>query len=165
MAILPQRLACDVFLADKRRQDVCLHFLISLQVASLVGADPKEIIFTSGATEANNLAIKGVANFYKEKKNHIITLQTDHKCVLDSCRYLQNKGFKVTYLPVKKDGLVDLELLEKAITPETVLVSVMMVNNEIGMHYTLVHHLHIRCKDPMLCAVVSFQSEHKGVTF
>lgn len=106
----------------------------SLQVASLVGADPKEIIFTSGATEANNLAIKGVANFYKEKKNHIITLQTDHKCVLDSCRYLQNKGFKVTYLPVKKDGLVDLELLEKAITPETVLVSVMMVNNEIGMH-------------------------------
>lgn len=110
---------------------------ISLQVASLVGADPKEIIFTSGATEANNLAIKGVANFYKEKKNHIITLQTDHKCVLDSCRYLQNKGFKVTYLPVKKDGLVDLELLEKAITPETVLVSVMMVNNEIGTHRML----------------------------
>lgn len=110
-----------------------LMFCSSLQVASLVGADPKEIIFTSGATEANNLAIKGVANFYKEKKNHIITLQTDHKCVLDSCRYLQNKGFKVTYLPVKKDGLVDLELLEKAITPETVLVSVMMVNNEIGM--------------------------------
>lgn len=80
------------------------------------------------------MAIKGVANFYKEKKNHIITLQTDHKCVLDSCRYLQNKGFKVTYLPVKKDGLVDLELLEKAITPETVLVSVMMVNNEIGVY-------------------------------
>ena len=105
-----------------------------LQVASLIGADPKEIIFTSGATEANNLAIKGVANFYKEKKNHIITLQTDHKCVLDSCRYLQNKGFKVTYLPVKKDGLVDLELLERAITPETVLVSVMMVNNEIGVY-------------------------------
>ena len=99
-----------------------------------MGADPKEIIFTSGATEANNLAIKGVANFYKEKKNHIVTLQTDHKCVLDSCRYLQNKGFKVTYLPVKKDGLVDLELLEKSITPETVMVSVMMVNNEIGMH-------------------------------
>ena len=102
------------------------------QVASLVGADPKEIIFTSGATESNNLAIKGVANFYKEKKNHIITLQTDHKCVLDSCRYLQHRGFKVTYLPVKKDGLVDLELLKNSITPETVMVSVMMVNNEIG---------------------------------
>ena len=106
-----------------------------------MGADPKEIIFTSGATEANNLAIKGVANFYKEKKNHIITLQTDHKCVLDSCRYLQNKGFKVTYLPVKKDGLVDLELLEKSFTPETVLVSVMMVNNEIGLVSPLYEHL------------------------
>lgn len=103
-----------------------------LQVASLVGADPKEIIFTSGATEANNLAIKGVANFYKEKKNHIITLQTDHKCVLDSCRYLQHRGFKVTYLPVKKDGLVDMQLLADSITPETVMVSVMMINNEIG---------------------------------
>lgn len=103
------------------------------QVASLIGADPKEIIFTSGATESNNLAIKGVANFYKEKKNHIITLQTDHKCVLDSCRYLQNRGFKVTYLPVKKDGLVDLQLLQDSITPETVMVSVMMVNNEIGV--------------------------------
>ncbi len=103
-----------------------------VQVASLIGADPKEIIFTSGATESNNLAIKGVANFYKEKKNHIITLQTDHKCVLDSCRYLQNRGFKVTYLPVKKDGLVDLQLLQDSITPETVMVSVMMVNNEIG---------------------------------
>lgn len=123
-------------------------------MASLVGADPKEIIFTSGATEANNLAIKGVANFYKEKKNHIITLQTDHKCVLDSCRYLQNKGFKVTYLPVKKDGLVDLELLEKAITPETVLVSVMMVNNEIGMQYAPVHQLHIRCKDAVCSSVL-----------
>ena len=103
-----------------------------LQVASLVGADPKEIIFTSGATEANNLAIKGVANFYKEKKNHVITLQTDHKCVLDSCRYLQHRGFKVTYLPVKKDGLVDMQLLADSITPETVMVSVMMINNEIG---------------------------------
>jgi len=113
-----------------------LHHLLTswpdVQVASLIGADPKEIIFTSGATESNNLAIKGVANFYKEKKNHIITLQTDHKCVLDSCRYLQNRGFKVTYLPVKKDGLVDLQLLQDSITPETVMVSVMMVNNEIG---------------------------------
>ena len=109
-----------------------LNSWLDVQVASLIGADPKEIIFTSGATESNNLAIKGVANFYKEKKNHIITLQTDHKCVLDSCRYLQNRGFKVTYLPVKKDGLVDLQLLQDSITPETVMVSVMMVNNEIG---------------------------------
>lgn len=114
-----------------------LTVMFVLQVASLVGADPKEIIFTSGATESNNLAIKGVANFYREKKNHIITLQTDHKCVLDSCRYLQNKGFKVTYLPVQKDGLVDLELLKASITPETVLVSCMMVNNEIGMGSSL----------------------------
>ena len=116
-------------------------------MASLIGAHPKEIIFTSGATEANNLAIKGVANFYKENKNHIITLQTDHKCVLDSCRYLQNRGFKVTYLPVKKDGLVDLELLRNSFTPETVMVSVMMVNNEIGIHTDefmhLNHHLDI----------------------
>lgn len=112
--------------------DYLLSSWPDVQVASLIGADPKEIIFTSGATESNNLAIKGVANFYKEKKNHIITLQTDHKCVLDSCRYLQNRGFKVTYLPVKKDGLVDLQLLQDSITPETVMVSVMMVNNEIG---------------------------------
>lgn len=112
--------------------DYLLSSWPDVQVASLIGADPKEIIFTSGATESNNLAIKGVANFYKEKKNHIITLQTDHKCVLDSCRYLQNRGFKVTYLPVKKDGLVDLQLLQDSVTPETVMVSVMMVNNEIG---------------------------------
>ena len=119
-----------------------------LKVASLIGADPKEIIFTSGATEANNLAIKGVANFYKEKKNHIITLQTDHKCVLDSCRYLQNRGFKVTYLPVKKDGLVDLELLKNSITPETVMVSVMMVNNEIG---NMSADAHNHCRHPLHC--------------
>lgn len=100
----------------------------------MIGADPKEIIFTSGATESNNLALKGVANFYKSKKKHIITTQTDHKCVLDSARYLSQRGFEVTYLPVKSDGLLDLKLLEQAIRPDTAIVSVMMVNNEIGTH-------------------------------
>jgi len=104
------------------------------QVASLVGAEAKEIIFTSGATESNNIAIKGVSRFYKKKKNHIITTQTEHKCVLDSCRVLkENEGFDVTYLPVQKNGLVDLKELEAAIRPETVLISVMAVNNEIGV--------------------------------
>eukprot|EP01025_Chloroclados_australasicus_P053633 TRINITY_DN632_c0_g2_i1.p1 TRINITY_DN632_c0_g2~~TRINITY_DN632_c0_g2_i1.p1 ORF type:complete len:463 (-),score=67.30 TRINITY_DN632_c0_g2_i1:184-1572(-) len=103
------------------------------QIASLIGADSKEIIFTSGATECNNMAVKGVANFYKDKKNHVITTQTDHKCVLDSCRYLQQRGFDVTYLPVNSQGFVSLEELEAAIRPETSLVSIMAVNNEIGV--------------------------------
>ena len=103
------------------------------QVADLIGANEKEIIFTSGATESNNLAIKGVARFYKDKKNHIITPQTEHKCVLDSCRHLEQEGFEVTYLPVKPDGLVDLEALKAAIKPNTLLVSIMAVNNEIGV--------------------------------
>jgi len=103
------------------------------QVAALINADAKEIIFTSGATESNNMAIKGVANFYAPKKNHVITTVTEHKCVLDSCRYLQQQGFEVTYLPVKQDGLVDMDELAAAIRPETALVSVMYVNNEIGV--------------------------------
>lgn len=103
------------------------------RVAKLISANSKEIIFTSGATESNNMAIKGVARFYKDKKNHIITTQTEHKCVLDSCRALEMEGFKVTYLPVKEDGLLDLDVLRAAITPETSLVSVMAVNNEIGV--------------------------------
>jgi len=103
------------------------------QVAAVIGADPKEIIFTSGATESNNLAIKGVANFYSGKKRHVITTQTDHKCVLDSCRQLEQKGFDVTYLPVDSNGLVDLAKLEAAIRKDTALVSVMAVNNEIGV--------------------------------
>lgn len=103
------------------------------QVASLINADSKEIIFTSGATESNNIAIKGVAHFYKDKKNHIITSQTDHKCVLDSCRALESEGFKVTYLPVQKSGIIDLKHLENEINPETVLVSIMAINNEIGV--------------------------------
>jgi cysteine desulfurase len=104
-------------------------------IADLIGADPKEIIFTSGATESNNMSVKGVARFFKRggKKNHIITCQTEHKCVLDSCRHLQDEGFEVTYLPVEPSGLVNLELLEKSIRPETALVSIMTVNNEIGV--------------------------------
>uniref|UniRef100_A0AC34R3V3 Cysteine desulfurase n=1 Tax=Panagrolaimus sp. JU765 TaxID=591449 RepID=A0AC34R3V3_9BILA len=104
------------------------------QIADLIGADPKEIIFTSGATESNNIALKGIAHFYKVTgKKHIITTQTEHKCVLDSCRYLENEGFEVTYLPVQKNGIVDMKLLEQSIRPETALVSVMTVNNEIGV--------------------------------
>jgi cysteine desulfurase len=102
-------------------------------VASVIGADPKEIIFTSGATESNNMSLKGVARFYKKTKRHIITTQTEHKCVLDSCRHLQEEGFDVTYLPVKSNGLVDLEELEKSIRPDTAIVSIMFVNNEIGV--------------------------------
>ena len=103
------------------------------QVARLIGADEKEVIFTSGATESNNLAIRGVAEFYKDRKNHIITTVTEHKCVLDTCRHLEQQGFEVTYLPVQKDGLLDLDVLRAAITDKTVLVSVMAVNNEIGV--------------------------------
>jgi len=103
------------------------------QVAALIGADPREIVLTSGATEANNMAVKGVARFYKGKKDHVITTVTEHKCVLDSCRALEGEGFKVTYLPVRPDGLVDVAALEAALTPRTALVSVMGVNNEIGV--------------------------------
>lgn len=103
------------------------------QVASLINADPKEIIFTSGATESNNLAIKGVAGFYGDTKNHIITVVTEHKCVLDACRRLEQDGFNITYLPVQSNGLLDLNALEAAITEKTALVSVMAVNNEIGV--------------------------------
>lgn len=103
------------------------------QVATLIGADSKEIIFTSGATESNNIALQGIARFYGSKKNHIITVATEHKCVIDTCRHLELDGFKVTYLPVQPNGLIDLKLLEKEITEDTMLVSVMAVNNEIGV--------------------------------
>ena len=103
------------------------------QVAQLIGADPRDIIFTSGATESNNLALKGVAKFYQNEKRHIITCVTEHKCVLDSCRHLEQEGFDVTYLPVKQNGLIDLELLEKSIRTDTVIVSIMAINNEIGV--------------------------------
>ncbi|MBW7851220.1 MAG: IscS subfamily cysteine desulfurase [Rhodospirillales bacterium] len=103
------------------------------QVAALIGADPKEVIFTSGATESNNLAIKGVAYFNKARKDHVVTVATEHKCVLDSCRHLEQEGFRVTYLPVKANGLVDLDQLREAVTDKTAVVSVMAVNNEIGV--------------------------------
>jgi len=103
------------------------------QVAELIGADPKEIVFTSGATESNNISVKGVGRFYKSKKKHVITTQTEHKCVLDSCRQLEAEGIEVTYLPVEESGLVNLELLESSMRPDTSLVSIMTVNNEIGV--------------------------------
>ena len=102
-------------------------------VAKLVNCDPREIIWTSGATESDNLAIKGAAHFYKSKGRHIITVKTEHKAVLDTCRELEREGFEVTYLDVKDDGLVDLDQLQAAIRPDTILVSVMSVNNEIGV--------------------------------
>lgn len=103
------------------------------QVAKLIGCTEKEIIFTSGATEADNLAIKGVFEMYKEKGNHIITAVTEHKAVLDTCKHLEKNGARVTYLGVKEDGLIDLAELEAAMTPETILVSIMYGNNEIGV--------------------------------
>lgn len=103
------------------------------QIAQLINANPKEIIFTSGATEAINLAIKGVADMYSRQGNHIITVKTEHKAVLDTCKNLQKKGIDVTYLDVQEDGLISLEDLEKAFTPKTILVSVMFANNEIGV--------------------------------
>ena len=103
------------------------------EVAALVGADPKEIIWTSGATESNNLAIKGAAQFYKSKGKHLITLKTEHKAVLDTVRELERQGFEATYLDVQENGLVDLDALRAAIRADTVLISIMMVNNEIGV--------------------------------
>lgn len=103
------------------------------EVAKLVNADPREIVWTSGATESDNLAIKGAANFYAERGKHIITVKTEHKAVLDTCRELERQGFEVTYLNVKDNGLIDLDVFKAALRPDTVLVSVMMVNNEIGV--------------------------------
>jgi len=103
------------------------------RIAKLVGAAAKEIIFTSGATESDNLALKGVAEMYKEKGNHIITAVTEHKAILDTCKRLEKYGYRVTYLPVKGDGLVDLEDLKRAIDDKTILVSIMFANNEIGV--------------------------------
>jgi cysteine desulfurase len=103
------------------------------QIARLIGATSKEIIFTSGATESNNLAIKGIAEMYKERGNHIITQVTEHKAVLDTCKRLEKHGYRVTYLPVKADGLIDIEDLKRAIDDKTILVSIMFANNEIGV--------------------------------
>jgi cysteine desulfurase len=108
------------------------------QIGGLIGASGKEIVFTSGATESDNLAIKGAAEFYREKGNHLVTLKTEHKAVLDTMKRLERAGFEVTYLGVKKDGLVDLAELEAALTPKTILLSVMLANNEIGVVQPLV---------------------------
>src|SRR6202051_3703763 len=103
------------------------------QIADLIGASAREIIFTSGATESDNLAIKGVAEMYAERGNHIITAATEHKAVLDTCKKLEKNGYRVTYLPVQGDGLIDLEMLKEAITDKTILVTIMYANNEIGV--------------------------------
>ncbi|MGP1931213.1 MAG: IscS subfamily cysteine desulfurase [Arsenophonus sp. ET-YP4-MAG3] len=103
------------------------------QIAELINADPREIIFTSGATESNNLAIKGIANFYQKKGKHIITSKTEHKAVLNTCRYLEQKGFEVTYLSPKNTGLINLHDIESVMRIDTILVSIMHVNNEIGI--------------------------------
>jgi cysteine desulfurase len=103
------------------------------QVAALIGADPREIVWTSGATESNNLAIKGAAQFYKTRGKHLITVKTEHKAVLDTTRELERQGFEVTYLDVQEDGLLDLDKLKAALRPDTIVVSVMLVNNEIGV--------------------------------
>jgi cysteine desulfurase len=103
------------------------------QVADLINADPREIVWTSGATESDNLAIKGAAHFYRKKGNHIITLKTEHKAVLDTCRQLEREGFEVTYLDPQENGLLDMEKLKAATTEQTILISIMHVNNEIGV--------------------------------
>ena len=103
------------------------------EVAKLVNADPREIVWTSGATESNNLALKGAAHFYKEKGKHLITVKTEHKAVLDTCRELEREGYEVTYLDVLPNGLIDFEVLKAAVRPDTILISVMFVNNEIGV--------------------------------
>jgi cysteine desulfurase len=103
------------------------------QIAALIGADHREIVFTSGATESDNLAVKGVASMYREKGNHIITCVTEHKAILDSCKHLEKEGYKVTFLPVDNKGLVGLDDLQAAITDQTILISIMTANNEVGV--------------------------------
>ena len=103
------------------------------QIADLIGADSREIVFTSGATESDNLAIKGAAHFYQTKGKHIITCKTEHKAVLDTCRQLEREGFEVTYLEPESDGLIDLEKFKAALRPDTIVASIMHVNNEIGV--------------------------------
>src|SRR6201989_581460 len=103
------------------------------QVAKLIGATAKEVIFTSGATESNNLAIKGIAEMYRERGDHIITEVTEHKAVLDTCKRLEKSGYRITYLPAQADGLIDIEDLKRAMDDQTILVSIMYANNEIGV--------------------------------
>jgi len=129
-------ISLEILIQDRILSDGIQKKLVKMHeknVADLIGASSKEIVFTSGATESNNLAIKGVAQFYKDKKKHIITTTIDHKCVLDSCRHLEEQGFEVTYLPVENNGIINIDELRKAIRPDTALVSVIFVNNEIGV--------------------------------
>ena len=109
------------------------------EIALLIGSDAREIVFTSGATESNNLALQGLARFYGDQKRHIITCATEHKCILDTCRHLEQEGFSITYLPVQKNGLIHLHDLRNAIREDTLLVSIMMVNNEIGVIQDMVN--------------------------
>src|SRR5258705_7266008 len=102
-------------------------------IASLIGADPREIVITSGATESDNLAVKGVASMYREKGDHIITCVTEHKAILDSCKHLEKEGYRITFLPVTDKGFVDLDDLRKAITDRTILITIMTANNEVGV--------------------------------
>src|SRR5258708_13511008 len=102
------------------------------QIADLIGANAKEVVFTSGATESDNVAIKGVAEMYREKGNHLITCVTEHKAVIDTCKRLEKEGYRVTYLPVQKDGRISVDDLRNAITDKTILISIMTTNNEIG---------------------------------
>src|SRR4030095_3534688 len=103
------------------------------EIAALIGADPREIVITSGATESDNLAVKGVAGMYREKGDHIITCVTEHKAILDTCKHLEKQGFRVTFLPVQADGLIDIEQLKNTITDKTILISIMTANNEVGV--------------------------------
>src|SRR6476660_458609 len=103
------------------------------EIAALIGADPREIVITSGATESDNLAVKGVANMYREKGDHIITCVTEHKAILDSCKHLEKDGYRVTFLPVSENGLIDLDDLKRAITDKTTLITIMTANNEVGV--------------------------------
>ena len=141
------------------------------QVASLIGATAKEIVFTSGATESNNLAIKGVAHYYEKKGKHIITVATEHKAVLDSCHALERDGFEITYLDVQPDGRIDLQVLADAIRPDTTLVSIMFANNEIGVIQPVAEigalckarGVLFHCDAVQACAYVSIDVEALGI--
>ena len=123
------------------------------QVADLIGASAKEVVFTSGATESDNLAIKGVAEMYREKGDHIITCKTEHKAVLDTCKRLERSGFRITYLDPQKDGRVDPSDVKRAITDKTILISLMLANNEIGSRFTTVSILNTAVQEAFVAEV------------
>ena len=131
------------------------------QVASLINCDPKNIIWTSGATEANNLALKGTASFYQRQGKHIVTCKTEHKSVLDTCKYLETMGFDLTYLTPEANGLIDLDKLKKALRQDTILVSIMHVNNEIGVIQDIAKISEITRSQGILLHVDSSQSAGK----